>query len=115
MMDGIIEVSKRNDIPIDYNGLMGVPITIADWLDSDGFIHIPLKREKKELLYKILWMANNAKINGKNLYKRFIIIKYAEMTEVEEGYLLDINKEFYTYGNFDSDGNFFTYTDDAKL
>lgn len=35
-----IEVSKVAEIPIDYDGVMGVPITILKYLHSDGYIYL---------------------------------------------------------------------------
>ena len=34
-----INVDKCTDIPIDYDGVIGVPITILKYLWDDGFIH----------------------------------------------------------------------------
>lgn len=35
-----IEVSKVAEIPVDYEGVMGVPITILKYLHSDGYIYL---------------------------------------------------------------------------
>lgn len=35
-----INVDKCNEIPIDYDGVIGVPITILNYLFPDGKIHI---------------------------------------------------------------------------
>lgn len=35
-----IEVSKVAEIPVDYDGVMGVPITILKYLHSDGYIYL---------------------------------------------------------------------------
>lgn len=56
-----INVDKVKDIPIDYNGLIGVPIT---------FIRKHCK-EQFEIIDKI----NTPFINGKPIYKRLIIKK----------------------------------------
>jgi len=62
----IIEVSKVSDIPIDYDGIMGVPITFLDRYNPEEF--------------EILGIANSARwigckcftiINGKRIYNRF--------------------------------------------
>ena len=44
-----INVDKVKDIPYDYEGVIGVPITILNYLCSDGLIHFdaPLKRERE--------------------------------------------------------------------
>lgn len=34
-----INVDKCTDIPIDYDGVIGVPITILNYLWEDGLIH----------------------------------------------------------------------------
>ena len=54
----VINVDKTKDIPCDYPGAMGVPITFLDKFDSEQF--------------KILDMAK-PKIDNKNLYRRIII------------------------------------------
>ena len=59
-----IDVSKTSYIPLDYNGVMGVPIT---WLEK-------YNPEQFEIIGK----ANTngtPKINGKNLYTRILIRK----------------------------------------
>lgn len=33
----IIEVSKMKDLPVDYNGIMGVPVSFLDFYDPDKF------------------------------------------------------------------------------
>lgn len=64
-----IEVSKTCDIPMDYNGVMGVPITFLDKYCPEQF--------------EILGIANSARwigdfpcltiINGKKIYNRILI------------------------------------------
>lgn len=63
-----IEVSRVKDIPQDYYGAMGVPITFLDKYSPDQF--------------EILGLANNVRsigfdcktiINGKPVYNRIII------------------------------------------
>lgn len=59
-----IEVSKVSQIPVNYDGVMGVPIT---WLE---------KYNPKQ--FKIIGKANSAgapRINGKNMYARILIQK----------------------------------------
>jgi len=81
-----IEVSKVKDIPMDYDGIMGVPITFLDKYNPNQFeilgsynngIHgKELGAVKTEALVcgkTILW--NGPIINGKALYKRIIIRK----------------------------------------
>lgn len=66
----VIEVSKVKDIPKDYDGIMGVPITFLDKYNPTQF--------------DILGVANSARwighecytvINGKKIYNRFLIKK----------------------------------------
>lgn len=52
-----IEVKKVKDIPIDYNGLMGVPITFLNYYPND-FIIKDLRRPQ---------------LNGKTKYPRLLI------------------------------------------
>ena len=53
-----INVDKTNDIPYDYNGMMGVPITFLDKYNPEQF----------EII-----LINSFKLNGKQTYKRLII------------------------------------------
>ena len=55
-----ININKTKDIPMDYNGLMGVPISFLDKYNSDQF----------EIIDTI-----NPKINNIAIYQRFIIKK----------------------------------------
>lgn len=57
-----INVDKTSDIPEDYDGVMGVPITFLDKYNSEDW----------ELLDTI-----RPKLNGKYLYKRIIIRRKA--------------------------------------
>jgi hypothetical protein len=64
-----IEVSKTCEIPMDYEGVMGVPITFLDKFNPEQF--------------EILGIANSARwigdfpcytiINGKKIYNRILI------------------------------------------
>ena len=56
-----IEVSKTKDIPINFDGTMGVPITFLDKFNSEQFEIIKLLE------------GNFRVINGKNIYQRIII------------------------------------------
>jgi hypothetical protein len=64
----IINIDKYMDIPLDYNGIMGVPITFADKYNPDQF--------------EIVGIANSARwiglecftiLHGKKLYNRILI------------------------------------------
>ena len=54
-----IEVSKVCEIPKDYDGIMGVPITFLDKYNPSQF--------------EIVGCANNPIIKGKSIYKRLLI------------------------------------------
>ena len=56
-----IEVNNKKDIPADYEGKMGVPITFFYWYP--------------DLDYDILEKRGDLKLNGKQLFQRLIIQK----------------------------------------
>jgi hypothetical protein len=76
-----IEVSKTNDIPIDYKAVMGVPITFMNKYNPNQFEIIGASDngvvDKK---YKLPHFKkhNEPYVNGKKLYKR-IFIKHKKM------------------------------------
>lgn len=55
----VINVDKVKDIPFDYPGAMGVPLTIFDKLNRDQF--------------EVLDLLDQPKIGGRALYKRIAI------------------------------------------
>ena len=65
-----IEVSRVTDIPCDYDGLMGVPITFLDKYNPNQFEILGLDRYTvpKEFL-----VGGRVAINGKPRYARIII------------------------------------------
>ncbi len=69
-----IEVSKVADIPKDYDGVMGVPITFMDKYNPDQFEILGLAAGPKELL-GIPTSAQDVRpyINGKLKYARILI------------------------------------------
>ena len=78
-----INVNKVKEIPYDYNGVMGVPITILGLQYSDGYIHM-LDNLSEEMKFEVLGIANSARwidyecftlINGKKIYNRVLIKK----------------------------------------
>ncbi len=80
----MIEVSKVSEIPKDYNGAMGVPITFVDKYSPNQFEIIGLfadKREKSDALIqgKPTYLDEQHKkyvgaiVNGKATYARIII------------------------------------------
>lgn len=54
-----IEVSKTKNIPYDYTGKMGVPVSFFDKYNKEDF--------------EILENKSGLKLNGKNIYRRLII------------------------------------------
>ena len=78
-----INVNKVKDIPYDYQGVMGVPITILGLQYSDGYIHL-LDELSNEMRYEVVGKLNHkhppydfgkALLNGKELYARLLIKK----------------------------------------
>lgn len=65
-----IEVSKTNDIPIDYNGVMGVPITFMNKYNPDQFEILGL--DDHRLVYPE-WRGRGPDLNGKKIYRRIMI------------------------------------------
>ena len=65
-----INVNKLSDIPVDYDGVMGVPITFMDKYDPDQFEIIGLERYTvpKEFL-----VGGRFAINGKRKYARILV------------------------------------------
>jgi len=61
-----IEVSKVNDIPIDYNGAMGVPITFLDKYNPNQFEIVKFRKGDDD---------RDLSINGKCTYFRILIKK----------------------------------------
>jgi hypothetical protein len=74
-----IEVSKIKDIPMDYKGLMGVPITFLDKYNPDQFEIICSDYEIKEGKFPQIintdWTGkvDRAYLDGKRMYARLII------------------------------------------
>ncbi len=73
-----IEVSRTQDIPADYDGVMGVPITFMDKYNPEQFEILGLDR----------YIADNPHpghrftINGKEIYARILIRKIADPTAI---------------------------------
>ena len=62
-----IEVGKTSDIPYDYDGIMGVPITFLDKYNPDQFEILGLDD------HRVSWRGRGPDLNGKTLYRRIII------------------------------------------
>lgn len=78
-----INVDKIKDIPFDYNGVMGVPITIVDNVANDGLIHCENLDLGEEIIYKIVRFRKgiddkDLSINGETPYFRVLIKKVEE-------------------------------------
>jgi len=65
-----IEVSKVNEIPIDYYGPMGVPITFMNKYNPDQFEILGL--DDHRFIYPE-WRGRGPDLNGKPIYRRIII------------------------------------------
>jgi len=81
-----IEVSKVKDIPIDYGGAMGVPITFLDKYNPEQFEIIGLMNDKRTISDAFVQGAPTyldkrhkkfvgAVLNGKATYARIVIRK----------------------------------------
>lgn len=64
-----INVAKVVDIPYDYDGLMGVPVTFLDKYNPDQFEILGLDDHRVE------WRGKGPSLNGKIIYRRIIIRK----------------------------------------
>ena len=62
-----INVDKTVDIPCDYFGIMGVPITFIDKHNPDQFEILGLDDHRGA------WLGHGPSLNGKTLYRRIII------------------------------------------
>lgn len=73
-----IEVSKTVDIPMDYDGVMGVPITFLGKYNPDQFeiIGITYSKDKNEDIEKLRTDPKHRHvgiINGQQIYPRILI------------------------------------------
>lgn len=65
-----IEVSKTNEIPIDYEGLMGVPITFMNKYNPDQFSILGIDRV---LVEEQTGRVSRFRIDGREIYARIVI------------------------------------------
>lgn len=74
-----INVDKTNDIPEDYDGIMGVPITFLDKYDSNQFEIIGATESEGKGFSNGLWNPESGvaqpMIDGRRIYKRLFIRK----------------------------------------
>ena len=72
-----IEVSRSADIPYDYNGVMGVPITFMDKYNPEQFEIVGATESEGKGFSCGLWNSSSgiaqATVNGKRVYKRIFI------------------------------------------
>lgn len=70
-----IEVSKVTSIPIDYDGVMGVPITFLDKYCPTQFEIVGWSRHNNMNMDGGFWLGGkaDATINGKEVYRRILI------------------------------------------
>ncbi len=64
----VINVDKIKDIPMDYEGVMGVPITFVNKHNPEQFEILGIANSARWIGYECL-----TKINGKNIYNRILI------------------------------------------
>ena len=63
-----INVDKVSDIPMNYDGVMGVPITFLDKYNPDQFEILGVANSARWIGYECLTI-----INGRRIYNRFLI------------------------------------------
>ncbi len=70
-----IEVSKTCEIPMDYMGVMGVPITFLHKYNPEQFEIVGWSRHNDMNMDGGYWLGgkNDATINGKDVYRRILI------------------------------------------
>lgn len=82
-----IEVSKTKDIPLDYEGIMGVPITFLTKYNPDQFEIIGATESEGKGFSCGLWDPESgvaqAMIDGKRVYKRLFIRNRNPLTPEE--------------------------------
>ena len=69
-----IEVSRVAEIPCDYDGAMGVPITFLNKYNPDQFDIVGMDRP---LITQLTGKQNRFRINGKEIYARIVIRRKA--------------------------------------
>lgn len=83
-----IEVSKSQDIPLDYEGAMGVPITFLTKYNPEQFEIIGATESEGTGFSFGLWKSESgiaqAVINGERVYKRLFILNRHPVTSESE-------------------------------
>lgn len=74
-----VEVSKVSNIPVDYDGVMGVPITFLGKYNPEQFEIVGWSRHNDANMDNGYWNGGKADaiINGKAVYRRILIRKKA--------------------------------------
>lgn len=72
-----INVKRVQDIPMDYSGIMGVPITIIDKYNSDQFEIVGEANHGSDNEYDLF----KPTINGKQIFKRILVRNKQLITE----------------------------------
>lgn len=73
-----INVDKTNEIPLDYKGIMGVPITFLDKHNPKQFEIVGLDDHRVE------WRGRGPDLNGKAIYRRIIIRQIATVEKLKK-------------------------------
>ena len=72
-----IEVAKSADIPYDYDGVMGVPITFMDKYNPEQFEIVGATESEGKGFSNGLWLPDSgvaqATVKGNRVYKRIFI------------------------------------------
>lgn len=74
-----INVDKTADIPVDYNGVMGVPITFLDKYNPEQFDILGIANSARWIGYKCYTI-----ISGKKIYNRILIRRRQSVTQYEQ-------------------------------
>lgn len=74
-----INVDKTADIPVDYNGVMGVPITFLDKYNPEQFEILGIANSARWIGYKCYTI-----ISGKKIYNRILIRRRQSVTQYEQ-------------------------------
>lgn len=72
-----IEVPKTREIPMDYEGVMGVPVSYLNYYCPEQFEIVGWSRKNDEGMDGGLWEGGNpdATINGHRIYRRILLRK----------------------------------------
>ena len=90
-----INVDKIKEIPYDYDGVMGVPITIINYVANDGLIHCENLDLGDDINFKIIWQASgNTKASAPDSILDYL--NYINMKEDKGGAALLHNERVYT-------------------